>query len=85
MPGVTPSMTSGLPALPIAKMRPALIPMSHLNIPCLFRVSYFVFRVSDFGFRVADFNHAGFDPDVAFEHSLRVAGVMFRAASFLII
>ena len=34
MPGVTPSMTSGLPALPIAKMRPALIPMSHLKIPC---------------------------------------------------
>mmetsp|Transcript_3125 Transcript_3125/g.9036 ORF Transcript_3125/g.9036 Transcript_3125/m.9036 type:complete len:209 (-) Transcript_3125:1067-1693(-) len=33
MPGVTPSITSGFPALPNPAMTPPLIPMSHLKIP----------------------------------------------------
>ena len=33
MPGVTPSMICGLPALPMPAMRPSLMPMSHLTMP----------------------------------------------------
>ncbi len=33
--GFTPSITSGLPALPMATMRPSLIPMSAFTIPAM--------------------------------------------------
>ncbi len=33
MPGVTPPMMSGLPALPIPEMRPARMPMSAFTMP----------------------------------------------------
>ncbi len=33
MPGLTPAMMSGLPAFPIATMRPARMPMSAFTMP----------------------------------------------------
>ena len=46
MPGVTPAIVSGLPALPMPEMRPSLMPMSALRIPVQSRISAFVITQS---------------------------------------